>query len=75
MSRYENGRDRALRYALECAISDRESYLDSLVHRGLADLSREEVLSKLCESDREHYIRAESYIRDFKTMLRGLDKD
>lgn len=75
MSRYENGRDRALRYALECAIRDRESFIDSLLHSGMADLPREEILAKLCESDREHYIRAESYVRDFKTMLNGLVKD
>ena len=75
MKRYENGRDRALRYALECAIRDRESFLESFVYRGLQDLPREEFLSRLRESDREHYVRAESYIRDFKTLLNGMAKD
>ncbi|WP_338924833.1 hypothetical protein V0M98_35010 (plasmid) [Pseudomonas silesiensis] len=68
MSQYENGKSRALHYALECALRDREGYLDAIKGPNFDSLPREEALATLSDNDRENFLRAESYIRDFKRL-------
>lgn len=72
MSQYENGKSRALHYALECAIRDREGYLDVMKGPDFDKLPREEALARFSEKDRERFMRAESYIRDFERLRSSL---
>jgi hypothetical protein len=72
MSRYENGKDKALHYALECAIRDREGYLDAMKGPEFDNLPREEALARFSEDDRQRFLRAESYIRDFERLRSAL---
>jgi hypothetical protein len=72
MSHYENGKSRALHYALECAIRDREGYLDAMKWPEFDNLPREEALARFSEDDRQRFLRAESYIRDFERLRSSL---
>jgi hypothetical protein len=73
MSQYENGKSRALRYALECALRDREGYLDAIKGPDFDTLPRDEALATLSDNDRENFLRAESYIRDFEKLRSSLE--
>lgn len=68
---YENGsRNEILRYALECAIRDREAMHESITSQvqNFWTLPREEALAKLSEDDRAYFIEIESYLRDFEKL-------
>jgi hypothetical protein len=72
---YENGtRSDVLRYALECAVRDREGMLESITSQVVHfwKMPREEALAKLSEDDRAYFIEIESYIRDFEKMGKKL---
>lgn len=68
MSRYENGKARALVYALECAMRDREGLLTALDWPPADGENRDELLARRSEKDRELILRTESFLRDFKKL-------
>jgi hypothetical protein len=72
VSRYENGKARALIYALECAMRDREGLLDAMNWPPAEGESRDECLANRSESDRDQILRTESYLRDFKKLQDSL---
>lgn len=68
---FENGsRNEILRYALECAIRDREAMHESITSHVLNFwvMPREEALAKLSEDDQAYFLEIESYLRDFEKL-------
>jgi hypothetical protein len=72
---YENGtRSDVLRYALDCAVRDREAMLESIAGTvdGFWKMPIDQALAKLNKDDRAYFIEIESYIRDFEKMGKKL---
>jgi hypothetical protein len=68
---YENGsRNEILRYAMQCAIRDREAMHESITSQvpNFWTMPREQALAKLSEDDRAYFIEIESYLRDFEKL-------